>query len=335
MRSPFLRNRYLQVMNPATEFFSFITRPLTSAIETVFPFFRPNQYPLQPIDSFVIHFVCTDINRVGCTPQNTIVFTTAENPPPNGFRYHNTGPPSLQGVFWTQQNTLTNFFGGDADSIIPASQLVSFARTRHGNGVQTGVLQRDANGYDFVARVLGDHSWGFRQNVVDTFASASDSLYLFQLTEGTLENPLRFEIFLSFKLWFNCLRYNFRELINGTYDSYGGNGLSVSIVYCWLLLIPSSVIRHSSSDGGVGATPEGMDLWSHCPIAQVVVPSRETKRLTPMSHFVSPPISCRSLPNSLFSQLSFATNKSSLPTPTTPLNSSIPVPKFGSAALDM
>ena len=78
------------------------------------------------------------------------------------------------------------------------------------------MLQTDANGYEYVARVLGDHSWVFRENVVDTFASAPDSLYLFRLTEGTIQDPRRFEIFLSFKLWFNCLRYNFRELVNGT-----------------------------------------------------------------------------------------------------------------------
>lgn len=39
-----------------------------------------------------------------------------------------------------------------------------------------------------------------------------DSLYLFDLVEGTLENPLSFVVSISFKLFFACLRFNFGQL---------------------------------------------------------------------------------------------------------------------------
>ena len=191
--------------------------PLTAALESIFPFFRPRQYSLQSIDSFLLYFVCTDIAREGCSAANTIQFTNVENPPPNGFRYLDSGPEQLQGVFWTRQNILSQALATFAEMFDTIrSELVSFAPTRHGDGVETGILQTDQNGYEFVFRVLGDHSWSASENAPDTFASAADILYLFDLVEGTLENPLRFVITPSFKLWYNCLRFNFGELTQCT-----------------------------------------------------------------------------------------------------------------------
>lgn len=196
--------------------------PVTSVVETVFPFYRPNQYPLQPVSSFFRFPACTDINRPGCDSSNTIVFTTAVNPPPNGFRYHNTGPPELQGVFWTQQDELASLFGplvglSPDDPIFVSTELVSFARTRHGGGVQEGVLRTNEDGYEYVARPVGDHSWSTSQRAPDTYLSGTDVLYQFDLTEGTLTSPRRFEIVISFKVWFDCLRYNFGRLASGEF----------------------------------------------------------------------------------------------------------------------
>ena len=126
-------HRSLQTQGTFLDIINDITAPITGLFEGNFNFFRPNEYILQPINSFVIHFVCTDAGRAGCNQFNTLQFTNSAviDPPPNGFRYHDSGPLQLQGVFWTQQNTLTNAVPALRD-MIPASQLVSFARTRHG-----------------------------------------------------------------------------------------------------------------------------------------------------------------------------------------------------------
>lgn len=152
-----------------------------------------------------------------------MVFTTDANPPPHGFRYHDSGPASMQGVFWTQQNSVSHslglgipFLAHLIQQYIPASSLISFARTRHGEGVQTGVLQRDAHGNDYVMRVVGDHSWAFREVADNTYASGSDALYLMRLVEGTLEDPRKLKVLVSFKMWYDCLRLNLGRFLDGT-----------------------------------------------------------------------------------------------------------------------
>lgn len=198
----------------------FILRPLVPVMEAVNPFYRPNHYALQPISSFTRFILCTDGARPGCDFSNTLRFTAALNPAPNEFRYHNTGPPQLQGVFWTQQNllpTLFSAFGGGGmgdggDPVFASTDLVSFARTRHGSGIQTGVLQTNADGFEYVARPVGDHSWSTSQASPSIYLSGNDPLYQYDLVEGTLSNPTRFVISISFKVWFDCLRYNMANL---------------------------------------------------------------------------------------------------------------------------
>ena len=181
------------------------------------PFYEPRQYSLHPTDAFEMHTLCTDINRPGCDENNTISFTTEANPAPNGFRYHDSGPVQMQGVFWTQQENvgLEMLIAPEEDNFA-SSDLVSFARTRHGGGINTGVLQTDSNGYEYVTRPLGDHSWSTSANSMETHLTSVDVLYIYDLTRGTLENPLSFDIITNFKAFFNCMRFSFGRFGGGT-----------------------------------------------------------------------------------------------------------------------
>lgn len=181
-----------------------------SILGFIIPFYQPNQYTLQPVEAFEVSALCTSLNALDqCNNLNTLRFTSAENPERYEFRYHNFGPEQLQGAFWTIQEQLDNLFAFTDDITFASSDLVSFARTRHGNGVQTGVLQTDENGYDYVQRPLGDHNWSASSNSPDTFLTGLDVLYLYKLVEGTLENPLAFTITPSFKFLSPCFRFNF------------------------------------------------------------------------------------------------------------------------------
>jgi len=186
---------------------SLFRNPLTSIAERIIPVYQPNQYPaLQDPTAFVLYTVCTDINNEDCDRSNVIRFVDTENPPPNGFRYHSSGPPQLQGVFWTQQEFTPDeldFFG-----LVPRSLLASFAKTRHGGGVQTGELRTDSNGYEYVVRPVGDHTWSTNEKAPNVYLSGGDVLYLFDLVDGTLDDPLHFNIVPNIKLWFDCLRFS-------------------------------------------------------------------------------------------------------------------------------
>lgn len=185
---------------------------LTGILSSIIPFYAPNQYTLQPVEAFEVTALCTGFVLNECNAGNVIQYTTLENPGRNQFRYHNTGPVQLQGVFWTIQEQLETLFAFTDEVTFASSDLVSFARTRHGGGVQSGVLQTDANGYEYVLRPLGDHSWSASSNSPDTFLSGLDVLYLYDLVEGTLEDPRAFEITPSFKFLAPCLRFNFGTL---------------------------------------------------------------------------------------------------------------------------
>lgn len=43
--------------------------------------------------------------------------------------------------------------------LLGPTDLLSFAKTRHGGGVQTGVLETNEGGYEYVVRPIGDHTW--------------------------------------------------------------------------------------------------------------------------------------------------------------------------------
>jgi hypothetical protein len=98
-----------------------------------------------------------------CKKKDVIDFTNKEDPKSNEFRYQDSGPESLQGVFWL--NYSPNRW----------SSLVTFAETRESaGGIATGTLG-DVTGdfplptgplssfgeYDYLIRVLGDHNWAF------------------------------------------------------------------------------------------------------------------------------------------------------------------------------
>lgn len=53
---------------------------VTSIFETIFPFYKPNQYPLHDVQDFNLYTVCTDVRNDGCTNRNVIKFTDAQNP---------------------------------------------------------------------------------------------------------------------------------------------------------------------------------------------------------------------------------------------------------------
>lgn len=93
-----------------------IPRFLTRLLEFVFPWFRPNEYNIHPAEAFNRYTVCTDIRMQRCNTANVIEFTTDENPGPNGFRYQDTGPPQLQGVFWTKMS-----FSGTCQEVLCTS----------------------------------------------------------------------------------------------------------------------------------------------------------------------------------------------------------------------
>ena len=209
----------VELFNTATNvaytspFSQFLQNTFSPTLPAFTPFYEPRQYSLHPQDAFEMNVLCTDINRMGCNAFNTIRFTNAENPAPNEFRFHDSGPPQMQGVFWTQQESagLEALIQPDEDNFAN-SDLVTFARTRHGGGISTGFLQTDSNGYEYVQRPLGDHSWSTSANSLETHLTSVDVLYIYDLTRGTLQNPLAFEIVTNFKVFFECLRFSFGRL---------------------------------------------------------------------------------------------------------------------------
>jgi hypothetical protein len=75
-----------------------------------------------------------------------ISFTNQLNASGAEFRYQSTGPEQLRGVFWPRYDG-------------PISSLLSFAQSRDGGVLSTGVWSRDDDGIDYRTRVAGDRIW--------------------------------------------------------------------------------------------------------------------------------------------------------------------------------
>lgn len=142
-------------------------------------------YDRHPQDAFTRHVACIDITLPDCNPSNKLEFVgpSVVDPQPNQFRYHNTGPTSMQGAFWFKDQQPGN------------TALVSFARTRQApGGIATGDLN-DEGDYAAVMRPRGDHNWAFAGENVGVVGSSLlnelvDVTYEFELSEGASSLPL-------------------------------------------------------------------------------------------------------------------------------------------------
>ena len=141
--------------------------------------FLSPDYRLQSREAFVRTDICVDPNEPDC--DDAIFFSDEAVLPPNGFRFQSTGPDALKGVFWLQAS-------GDRASI-----LTSFAETRSGGGVDTGVLEENFEGMVYVKRPVSDQAWAFGfGEETDGFSFANlgafiDGVYRFQLRGGELQ----------------------------------------------------------------------------------------------------------------------------------------------------
>lgn len=167
-------------VSPATN----ITTTSSSSLRRKLPIVLvPPFYKFHPDDAYERYTVCVDESVDGCeVGVNKIEWVGSEvvDPAPYQFRYHDSGPASLQGVFM-----LTDQYAGN-------SFLVSLAKTRQApGGISTGETgKRDKLGYTMVIRPRGDHNWAFSfpdQNLFATSRGADilDTVYRFQMYEGT------------------------------------------------------------------------------------------------------------------------------------------------------
>ena len=135
----------------------------------------------QPLNAFERVVVCIDNMEPDC--DDSIQFSSDVTPDRNAFRFqpNNTAgagiPTTLQGVFWMQQG-------------IGGSVLTSFAASRSGGGLDTGVLGED-DGIAYRRRPIGDHSWAFalepngEMSITESIARAVDIVYDMYLRKGT------------------------------------------------------------------------------------------------------------------------------------------------------
>lgn len=176
---------------------------------------------LPPISAYDFKEVCLekaeydDDDLEDCKKEDTIEFTTKEDPDDNEFRYQDSGPEQMQGVFWLNYSPYT------------WSTLVSFARTREADGgFSTGTLgdttsigadnfpipilsELDESYFDYAFRVLGDHNWAFGDpdiSIPTGFVAIFDLIYRLHLSDGTYQDPKKFQIIPDIKLPFTCFR---------------------------------------------------------------------------------------------------------------------------------
>ena len=162
-----------------------------------------SEYNIHPTDAFELYTVCVDPGAPDCGSNNALSFVgpAVVDPGPNEFRYHNSGPASLQGVHWFQEQ-------------IPGSSLLaSFAQTRQ--DFATGVLGSQNNEFAVALRPRGDHNWAFAgDGSTINFGTSAwineqvDILYKFELTGGTLAAPTNFMISGEGRIISNCVRYS-------------------------------------------------------------------------------------------------------------------------------
>jgi len=142
---------------------------------------------IPPVSAYERMAVCLDVTYTNpdvppCTPDKLISFTNHENPIGAQFRYHDRGPIEMQGVFWLEDLQYTD-------------SIASFAATpRVGGGINRGFLEEDAQGYHYRVRIRGDRTWAFATNDHVAPDSSYDSTLLFQLADGTLEQPRLFNV---------------------------------------------------------------------------------------------------------------------------------------------
>ena len=115
------------------------------------------------------------------------------------IRVREKEPEALKGIFWLMNQ-------GDSSSVI------SFAKTDEGGGVSPGNLQTGDIAYRI--RVSGDQSWAFADNGPNdnyNLAQLADLVYNFELLDGTLDAPTKFQIIPSLQIPFLCLRLELKE----------------------------------------------------------------------------------------------------------------------------
>jgi hypothetical protein len=143
-----------------------------------------------------------------CPEDNSelIEFTDELDAAGKEFRFANNEgslPPNLQGVFWLN-------YGG-----APASSIMSFAQTRDGGDLSTGIFESDKENISYRIRVAGDRNWAFEVNsVTNAYGNVKtfDFIYEFRVTEGTDEDPTRITIYFSFIIpFFPMFRFHMRE----------------------------------------------------------------------------------------------------------------------------
>lgn len=142
---------------------------------------EPKYEDRQPRDALERITVCIEATAE-CNEEGiaTLTFSPDEAPATNAFRYQPGSmgaPETLQGVFWLQQGV-----GG--------SVLTSFSKTRIGGGIDTGVWQENAEGFEYLRRPMGDHSWAFAmepnesQFGTEDVARLLDIVYELDITKG-------------------------------------------------------------------------------------------------------------------------------------------------------